>query len=107
MMTDQEYSDVQRSLLLLASVAAELDLAGYLDRIALVHSVGALLDPTLYRAALYNRRDPNRPSVVALDDLQALAEAAQAFAAKAVEIRGRWGLGPQAAPVREGAPGGG
>lgn len=50
-MTDEEYLTIQHQVGLLSGLIAELDLAGFLDRISLADSIGPIMDPTLYRKA--------------------------------------------------------
>lgn len=50
-MTDDAYIDTQNTLALLADLAAPLDLEGFLRRAHRADTLGAILDPTLYREA--------------------------------------------------------
>ena len=47
-MTNEEYSDTQQKIILLARFARDLDLDGFLGRIQDAHAVVPILDPTLY-----------------------------------------------------------
>jgi hypothetical protein len=53
-MNDSEYIETQRQIMLLAGMAAGLDVRGFLERVEQAQSVGPVLDPTLYRAAADN-----------------------------------------------------
>ena len=50
-MTNEEYEATQTSLQIIAGMTSGLDLDGFLRRNREADSVGAILDPTLYRAA--------------------------------------------------------
>lgn len=47
-MTDEEYSQTQTQLLLLAQFANDIDLAGFIERINQTEAVAPMLHPTLY-----------------------------------------------------------
>lgn len=47
-MTDEEYTQTQTQLLLLARFANDLDLDGFLQRISLADSIAPILEPTLW-----------------------------------------------------------
>lgn len=51
-MTDPEYLYTQNQVLLLASLAATLDLDTFIARIERAHAVGPIVDPTLYGRAM-------------------------------------------------------
>lgn len=50
-MSDIEYASTQQTLVMLASIAKELDLGGFLQAINHAETVGPILDPTLYMRA--------------------------------------------------------
>jgi len=50
-MDDPEYLQGQKSLTLLASMIAQIDLPGMLERIRVAEDAGPILDPSLYRRA--------------------------------------------------------
>lgn len=49
-MTNDAYIDTQNTLALASDLVASLDLEGFLERARDADSLGAILDPTLYRA---------------------------------------------------------
>jgi hypothetical protein len=53
-MTDAEYLQTQRQLVLLAQIVDSLDLDGFLRRIEVAESVGPILNPTLYTEGAEN-----------------------------------------------------
>jgi hypothetical protein len=53
-MTDAEYLQTQRQLVLLAQIVDSLDLDGFLQRIGVAESVGPILNPTLYTEGAEN-----------------------------------------------------
>ncbi len=50
-MTDQEYPQTQEQILLMAYIIKNLDLDGFLKRIATAETLGPIIDPTLYLKA--------------------------------------------------------
>lgn len=50
-MNDEEYMMTQHQLAAFAGLMVGLDLAGFIERANTAESVGAILDPTLYRKA--------------------------------------------------------
>ena len=49
--TDEEYFDLQTSIILTAHMVGDMPLQKFLDRIARAEAVGPVVDPNLYRAA--------------------------------------------------------
>jgi hypothetical protein len=47
-MTDEEYTQTQAQLILIAQLASQLDLDGFLERINQAETLAPILDPTLY-----------------------------------------------------------
>lgn len=47
-MTNEEYTQTQQHIVLLAQLANGLDLDGFLERISLAESVAPIVDPTLW-----------------------------------------------------------
>ena len=50
--TDEQYLNTQTQLTLIAGLAQDMDLNGFLARINDSHSIAPILDPTLYRAGM-------------------------------------------------------
>lgn len=75
-MTNDEYMDAQRALLLVANILAPHDLAAFVARIDTADAVGPIVDPTLYRKAAARARG-----------LRALAVACQKVQGAADELR--------------------
>ena len=65
-MTNEDYIMTQQHVVLLARIAAQLDIQGFLSRIDLAETVGPILDPTLFRDAMNG-----------LGNIKALARAAR------------------------------
>jgi hypothetical protein len=51
-MNNEQYLQTQSTLTTAAALIADLDLEGFLNRMAAADTVGAFTDPTLYRKAL-------------------------------------------------------
>lgn len=74
-MTNNEYEMTQQMLVNAACIIGQLDLDEFLERINVADTLGAVLDPTLYRKG--HRR---------LDKIKELARSAQVFKAKFCEL---------------------
>jgi hypothetical protein len=68
LMDNAQYEATYRTLQILAMVAVDMDLEGFLARIETAEAAGPVLDPTLYREAGEK-----------LADVKALAEACKVF----------------------------
>ena len=51
-MTNDEYMQIQHQLTMMAQFISDIDLEGFMARLAKADSMGAALSPTLYRAAM-------------------------------------------------------
>lgn len=67
-MTDEEYSETQTAIIIIAQFVNDLDLVAFLERISLAETLGPIVDPTLYREAAGK-----------LSDVKSLAQALRPF----------------------------
>ncbi len=80
-MTDEEYgetqqhAETQQHVVMIATLVKYMDLDGFLERISLAHSVGPILNPTLYRDAIDD-----------MSKIETLADALRTFQATAKEV---------------------
>ncbi len=79
-MTDEEYGETQRQVVMVSVLVNNMDLEGFLERISLAHSAGPILNPTLYRDAMDN-----------ISKIESLANALRSFQGKAAEVLGEDG----------------
>jgi len=66
--SEEDYVQIQLSLVTLASIVKDMQLAAFINQANLAETIGPILDPTLYREA--GQR---------LNDVKALAESLLAF----------------------------
>lgn len=76
-MSDETYLFTQQQILLIATLARRLDVSAFLDRITRAHTMGPILDPTLYRTAARG-----------MGQIEELARALQPFAKLAKQAVG-------------------
>ena len=86
-MTDEDYIQVQGQLMLLAQAVQEMDLDGFRNRIEECQALGPILNPTEYRAAMYDGRADT------LDVIREVAIAASTFKASVLRALERWTKG--------------
>jgi hypothetical protein len=80
-MTDEEYKATQELLITFAGQLELLDLKSFIDRIQAADSLGAVLDPTAYRAG--------QERLAAIRGLAVAAREVQKAHAKLVDVVGR------------------
>lgn len=80
-MIDAEYQRIQDGLGMLVTLMDTMDLPAFIARIERAHSLGAMMDPTVYRNALY------AGGVERLNGLRDLAEAAQGMKKAGARLR--------------------